>query len=148
MIRPCSVFLLLLTLAANVSATAEEFSPWRHGISTFGDFKYPADLDHFEYANPYAPKGGSLVLSTGLNFTSFTPFLSRGMFAAGILSPGMLYDGLFVRANDEPYTVYGNLAQRVRYAEDLSAVHIVLRDNAYWHDGVPITAGDVSRGAA
>ncbi len=133
---------LLLALAASCCAMAEN-GPWQHGVSMFDKFKYPPEFEHFEYANPDAPKGGTLVLSTGLNFTSFTPFLPRGMYAAGILSPGMLYDGLFVRANDEPYTIYGNLAERVRYADDLSTVEIRLRDGAYWHDGVPITARDV-----
>ncbi|XOV86352.1 MAG: extracellular solute-binding protein [Pseudomonadota bacterium] len=134
--------LLLWGLILSLSATAE-MGPWRHGISMFDNFKYGPEFLHFEYANPDAPKGGRIVLSTGLNFTSFTPFLPRGMYAPGILSPGVLYDGLFVRANDEPYTIYGNLAKEVRFEDDLSRVHIRLRENAYWHDGEPITARDV-----
>ena len=29
-----------------------------HGMSVFGDLKYPADFQHFDYVNPDAPKGG------------------------------------------------------------------------------------------
>ena len=116
---------------------------WQHGVSTFDEFKYGADFEHFDYADPDAPKGGALVLSTAVDYTNFTPFLPFGTPAAGMIAPGMLYDGLFVRANDEAYSVYGNLAKRVSFAADLSEVAVQLHDNAYWHDGVPITARDV-----
>ncbi len=133
-----------LTLLMFVLPAVAEDMAWQHGVSMFGKLKYPPDFRHFEYANPDAPKGGTLVLG-GTYFTSFTPFLYRGVYPRYMLTPppGPLYDSLFVRANDEPYSVYGNLARSIRFANDLGTVEIKLRDNAYWHDGVPITAQDV-----
>ena len=131
--------LALLAMPAPVAAAER----WQHGVSAFDEFKYGAEFEHFDYADPSAPKGGALVLSTAVDYTNFTPFLPFGTSAVGMIAPGMLYDGLFVRANDEAYSVYGNLAKRVSFAADLSEVAVQLHDNAYWHDGVPITARDV-----
>ena len=115
----------------------------RHGVAMFNDFKYPPDFTHFDYVNPNAPKGGTLVLGTANDFTSFTPHLNVGLTATGTLAPGMLYDALLVRAQDELATFYGNLAETVDYADDLKTARIRLRANAHWHDGEPITARDV-----
>ena len=134
---------LLLVVAGLPGVGAGEGGQWQHGVSTFDEFKYGADFEHFDYANPDAPKGGTLVLDTDLFFTTLTPFLPLGLPAIGAAAPGMLYDGLFVRANDELFTVYGNLAERVRFADDLSEVRVRLRPEAYWHDHAPITARDV-----
>lgn len=135
----------LVGLRAPPAVTAEadvEDGGWQHGVSMFDTYKYGPDFEHFDYVNPDAPKGGTLVL-TGSDFTSFTPFLPFGTAPIGAVSPGTLYDGLFVRANDEVFSVYGNLAERVRFADDLSEVLVRLRPGAHWHDGVPITAKDV-----
>ena len=120
----------------------ETDSRWQHGAALFGRLKYASDFLHFEYANPNAPKGGTLVLA-GVNFTSFTPLLFKGVYPFDALAGGKLYDSLFVRANDEPGSVYGNLAERIRIADDLSTVAIRIREGARWHDGVPMTAKDV-----
>ena len=137
-----NVFLLSAFAGLHPLIAAED-GQWEHGVSNFDEFKYGPDFEHFDYANPDAPKGGTLVLSTGLDFTSFTPFLPYGTSPAGALVPGTLYDPLFVRASDEAFSVYGNLAKRVRFADDLSEVAVQLHPDAYWHDGVPITARDV-----
>ena len=134
---------VLLLLACVQPAIADKEGQWQHGVSMFDEFKYGPDFEHFDYANPDAPKGGTLVLPTGYDYTSFTPFLPLGLPAIGAAAPGMLYDGLFVRANDEAFSVYGNLASRVKFADDLSEVVVQLRPEAYWHDRVPITAKDV-----
>jgi len=136
-----SFMLLLLLLCCSYAFSNER--QWQHGISIFDEFKYGEGFENFDYANPDAPKGGTLVLPTTNDFTSFTPFLPTGVPAVGALSPGMLYDALFVRANDEAFSIYGNLARRVSFSENLSEVMVELQPNAYWHDGEPITAADV-----
>ena len=135
--------LLLLLPALLQPAIADGQGQWQHGVSTFDEFKYGPDFEHFDYANPDAPKGGTLVLPVEYYFTGFTPYLPPGFPAIGAALPGMLYDGLFVRANDEAFSVYGNLAWRVKFADDLSEVVVQLHPRAYWHDRVPITAKDV-----
>ena len=136
------ITLSVLVLHCSLTIAADE-GEWQHGVSIFDEFKYGADFEHFDYANPHAPKGGTLVLPTTLDYTSFTPFLPRGIYAMGALAPGMLYDALFVRANDEAYSIYGNLARRVKFTDDLSEVVVQLHPEAYWHDGEPVTAEDV-----
>ena len=41
------------------AALAAQAEPERHGMSAFGDLKYPADFKHFDYVDPNAPKGGT-----------------------------------------------------------------------------------------
>ena len=78
----------------------------RHGISAFGDLKYPADFKHFDYVNADAPKGGRISqLGAGatLTFDSFNAFILKGDAAQGL---SLLFDSLMVRAYDEPDAVY------------------------------------------
>jgi microcin C transport system substrate-binding protein len=124
-----------------VSAQAAE-PVWRHGLSLFGDVKYPADFAHFDYVNPEAPKGGSvrqIALGTFDNFNLVTAGV-KGSLAAGI---DLIHDTLMASALDEVSTEYGLLAEAVTYPEDFSWVTYRLRPNARWHDGKPVTPEDV-----
>jgi microcin C transport system substrate-binding protein len=111
-----------------------------HAISLGGDIKYPADFTHFEYVNPDAPKGGDIVLGAIGNYDSFNSFIAEGAPPAGI---GLIYDTLVVGSQDEPFTMYGLLAESIEVPADKSYVQFVLREGAKWHDGVAITADDV-----
>jgi microcin C transport system substrate-binding protein len=128
----------LLVLAA-ASASAEP----RHGLSVFGDLKYPPDFQHFDYVNPEAPKGGRLALvgSGGTKtFDSFNNFILKGDRAQGL---EYLYDSLMVRAMDEPDAVYGLIAASADVAPDGKSVTFRLRPEAKFADGTPVTAEDV-----
>ncbi len=129
----------VLMLGAAMPAVAQEF---RHGLSTFGDLKYPADFKHFDYVNPNAPKGGRFSTYGGpLNsFDSFNPFILRGDSASGL---GMLFDTLMVRSGDEPDAMYGLVARDVAVAPDRLSVTFRLRPEAKFSDGSAITADDV-----
>ena len=117
---------------------------FEHGVSYFGQFKYPPDFDHFDYVNPDAPKGGTLVLESSSNWQTFNP---EGVATpgAGIImgSAPVLYDTLFVPADDELGAFYGSLAEAVMVADDFTWVRIRIRPEAHWHDGEPVTARDV-----
>ncbi|CDO58294.1 ABC transporter, periplasmic substrate-binding protein [Candidatus Phaeomarinobacter ectocarpi] len=145
-------------LAAAVSigfvlpSAAEELAPnggeWRHGISIFGDLKYPADFEHFDYANPEAPKGGELrLLPVGsymnqgfLTFDTLNLFVLKGMGAHGMR---LNFDTLMTRAWDEPDAMYGLAAEAAAIAPDNMSVAFRLRDNLTFHDGSKITSEDV-----
>lgn len=122
-----------------------ERATFRHGVSYFGDFKYPRGFRHFDYANPDAPKGGSLARSTAANFNSFTPLLNKGVGqpGGGVISEHFLYDSLFWPSDDEVGVYYGSLAREIAHADDYRWAFIRLRDEARWHDGVPVTARDI-----
>ena len=116
-------------------------SETRHGLSVFGDLKYPRGFEHFEYVNPDAPKGGTLRLSAAGTFYNLQPFIRQGGAAIGLTE--LIYDTLPTRAWDEPSALYGLLAETVELAEDKRWIEFVLRPEARWHDGEPVTADDV-----
>ena len=62
-------------------ALAQE-GPERHGMSAFGDLKYPAGFKHFDYVDPNAPKGGvfSQVGATRAFNQNFLTFNSLNIF--------------------------------------------------------------------
>ena len=141
---PTLALALALTGWPALPASEPDF---KHGVSFFGEFKYPADFDHFDYVDPDAPKGGMMVLATDDPWNSFTPYLHKGIVAPGVQhdfgSNPFFYDGLFTASDDEIGTFYGNLAEWVAIAEDFRRVRMRLRPEARWHDGVPVTARDV-----
>jgi microcin C transport system substrate-binding protein len=123
------------------AAHAQE-KAWRHGLSLFGDLKYPAGFKHFDYVNASAPKGGAVRLGGFGTFDNFNLVVSgvKGTIAAGI---NEIYDTLMVPASDEVSTEYGLLAESVSHPDDFSAVTYRLRAGAKWHDGKPVTPDDV-----
>lgn len=129
-------------MALCLGAAAAEAAP-RHGISAFGDLKYPADFTHFDYVNPDAPKGGRIAtigpaaIST---FDSFNGYILKGDPAQGL---GLLFDSLMAPANDEPGSLYGLVAKDVDLADDRKSVTFTLRPEASFSDGSPLTAEDV-----
>ena len=136
-------FLLLALLLPALAATAASAAERRHGLSIFGDLKYPADFKHFEYVNPNAPKGGRLVKIGSFAiapFNSFNPFILRGDYPQGY---NLTYDSLMSRALDEPDSVYGLVAHSVEVADDKSSATFYMRPEARFSDNSPLTAEDV-----
>jgi microcin C transport system substrate-binding protein len=132
--------MVALALLAAAPAGAEP----RHGISLFGDLDYPADFKHFAYVEPTAPKGGTLRLAAAGSFDSLQGFIRKGRPAQGLTTQdSYIHDRLTVPAEDEPATRYGLLAQTIELAPDGRWIEFVLRPEARWHDGRPITADDV-----
>lgn len=128
-------------LAARAQPASAE-PAWRHGLSLFGDLKYPAGFSRFDYVNPDAPKGGLARQSTIGSFDNFNLVVAgvKGSLAAGI---GLVYDTLMTSALDEVSAEYGLLAESVRHPDDHSWVTYRLRAAAKWHDGMPVTPEDV-----
>lgn len=110
-----------------------------------GDLKYPPDFTHFGYVNPNAPKGGTLQLAEIGGFDSLNPFIIKGSPAAGLsyLGQSFLYDSLMEQSTDEPFSMYGLLAESVEHPQDNTWVAFTLRKQARWADGVPITSADI-----
>src|SRR5712671_1635240 len=144
---------LLLGAAALASTIARpalaEEEPERHGMSAFGDLKYPAGFKHFEYVNPNAPKGGlfSQVGATRafnqnfLTFNSLNIFILKGDGAQGM---ELTFASLMARAEDEPDALYGLAARAVQISPDGLTYRFLLRPMINFHDGSPLTAHDVA----
>jgi microcin C transport system substrate-binding protein len=124
-----------------VAASAQDDgTPWMHGINTDGDpMKYAEGFPYFDYVNPDAPKGGLVRFAALGTFDTLNDAAPQGT-PAGV---GLIYDGLMTGTLDEPLAQYGLLAERLRHANDYSWATFKLREDAYWHDGVPITVEDV-----
>ncbi|MDU6672455.1 MAG: extracellular solute-binding protein, partial [Bradyrhizobium sp.] len=130
-------------------AMAAEFGADSHGMSAFGDLKYPADFPHFDYVNPDAPKGGMFSLIPSVRaynqsyqtFNSFNAYVLKGEGAQGM---DMTFATLMVRATDEPDAVYGLVAKSVAISPDKLTYRFTLRPEARFHDGSKITAHDVA----
>ena len=115
---------------------------WRHGLSLFGDLKYPVDFKRFDYVNARAPKAGAVRMLAPGTYDNFNMVVAglKGQIAAGI---EQVYDTLMAPAMDEVSTEYGLLADAASHPEDFSSVTYRLRGDAKWHDGQPVTPDDV-----
>ncbi|WP_461534606.1 extracellular solute-binding protein [Spongorhabdus nitratireducens] len=145
----CFLFLQPLAVTANESDTvtgeqkADAASPvtTSHAISLHGQPKYNNDFRHFGYANPDAPKGGTLKLALTGTFDSFNPWISKGN-ATGVVY--LVYETLMVRSWDEPLSKYGVLVQKIERPVDNSWIAFNINPEARFHDGHPVTAEDVA----
>ncbi len=133
--------LAAIFFVSGLSVGAAQDTPvWRHATALIGEPKYPPDFKHFDYVNPDAPKGGVVRLSATGGFDTLNPILPKGNPAPGL---GLIYDTLMTPSLDEPSTMYGLLADAMRYPDDYSSVTFRLRPEAKWHDGTAITPADV-----
>jgi microcin C transport system substrate-binding protein len=124
-------------------ARAESSEPqWRHGLSLFGDLKYPPGFRHFDYVNPQAPKGGSVRFVAAGTFDNFNAAVAgvRGLLAA---AAGTICDTLMVPSLDEASAHYGLIAEAVSHPPNFASTSFRLRAGARHHDGQPITVEDV-----
>lgn len=128
---------MALALAA-LPARAEMITS--HGISTFGDLKYPADFPHLDYVNPDAPKGGEMSVWAFGSFDSMNPYTLKGR-AAGLSN--VFFESLLTGTADEIGAAYCLLCESLTYPEDRSEVTFTLREGITFSDGTPLTAQDV-----
>ncbi|KWE91014.1 peptide ABC transporter substrate-binding protein [Burkholderia ubonensis] len=134
--RAAAALLMQAVLAASAAHAA-------HAIAQYGEPKYPPGFAHFDYVNPDAPKGGTLVLANPTRLTSFdkfNPFTMRGNAAPGI---EMLFESLATGSLDEPASAYGLLADDIAVAPDRLSVTFHLNPRAHFSNGDPVTAADV-----
>jgi microcin C transport system substrate-binding protein len=125
----------------SVAARADD-KAWKHGLSLFGDVKYPADFKHFEYVKADAPQGGTVRMSGFGTFDNFNEVVAlvKGNLAMGT---NFINESLMTPSYDEVSTEYGLLADAVRHADDYSWVTYRINAKAKWWDGKPLTVDDV-----
>ncbi len=127
----------LLSFGVAFSAQADT----AHGIAMYGAPALPPDFVSLPYADPDAPKGGRLVMGNSGGFDSLNPFILKGTPPWQLRFLG--YDSLMGRSLDEPFTLYGLLAESVAVPEDRKWVEFTLRPEARFSDGSPVTVEDV-----
>ena len=136
---------LASVLAAHSLTAATDAPPLdtrpRHGIAMHGQPAMPAGFDHFTYANPDAPKGGRLVQGVLGSFDSLNPLIVKGVAVQQIR--GYVFESLMARGYDEPFTLYGLLADTVETNDARDYVTFHLRPEARFSDGQAVSAADV-----
>jgi microcin C transport system substrate-binding protein len=136
-------------LHVDAAAAAEEGGGEAHGLSVFGDLKYPVDFQHFDYVNLDAPKGGVISFLPAVRaynqsyftFNSLNAFILKGEGAQGM---DLTFATLMARAGDEPDAVYGYAAKSVQVSPDKRIYRFTMRPEAQFHDGSRLTAQDVA----
>lgn len=128
----------LMTATAQVTVTTS--------IALIGKPKYAAGFDHYDYANPKAPKGGTLRLAAIGTYDNFNRYADRGVAAAGTGTPGdvnYIYDSLLDSSLDEISSCYPLIADKIEYPADFSWIIFHINPKARMQDGKKITADDV-----
>ena len=111
-----------------------------HGISTFGDLKYPENFKHLDYVNPKAPKGGEFSTWAFGTFDSLSPYILKGNSARGST---LFFESLMTGTADEPDSMYGLLAETIEYPENRQWAIFNINPDAKFSDGTSVTADDV-----
>ena len=136
--RPLSSVIAGITLFLGTLQVQAESA---HGIAMYGEPALPPDFVSLPYANPDAPKGGKVVFGNTGGFNSLNPFVQKGT------APWQLrfwtHESLLGRSWDEPFSLYGLLAESVETAADRSWVEFTLNEDARFSDGSPVTVEDV-----
>ncbi|MCP4824134.1 MAG: ABC transporter substrate-binding protein [Shimia sp.] len=119
----------------------QTFAEAQHGIAMYGEPALPQDFVSLPYANPDAPKGGRVVTGNGGSFDSLNPFVRKGDVPWQLRF--FAVESLMGRNWDEPFALYGLLAESIETPEDRSWVEFTLREEARFSDGSPVTVEDV-----
>lgn len=130
----------LVALAFALAAAPLAAQP-THGIAMYGEPALPPDFVSLPYANPDAPKGGRIVLGESGGFDSLNPFILKGNPPSGLAA--LTVETLMGRSYDEPFSLYGLLAESVETDAARSYVAFTLREGARFSDGSPVTPEDV-----
>ena len=139
---------LLAACVFLLSPLLKAFAEPTHGIAMHGEPALPADYKHMPYVNPDAPKGGNIVHGVMGTFDSVNPFILKSFRtnARGSHDPllgHLVFEPLMFRSRDEPFTMYGLIAEYVEWPDDRSWIEFTLNPKAKWSDGKPITVEDV-----
>lgn len=112
-----------------------------HAIAMYGEPALPPDFVSLPHVNPDAPKGGRIVFGEAGSFDSMNPFILKGRAPAGLSA--LTVESLMGRSYDEPFTLYGLLAESVTTDPARTYAEFTLREEARFSDGSPVTVEDV-----
>lgn len=117
----------------------------QHGIAMHGQPALPVNFDHLPYAHAQAPKGGRIIYGVLGTFDTLNPYAVRGVAAQGLTPPlGLVVQSLMMRSADEPFTLYGSIAETIDVPDDRSFVIFRINPKAKFSDGQPVTSEDIA----
>ena len=121
-----------LSLASAIGLSGAGMAQPMHGIAMHGEPALGPDFTHLPYANPDAPTGGRIVTGETGSFDSLNPHIRAGSVPWQLRL--LAYESLLGRSWDEPFTLYGLLAESVEVAPDHAWVEFILRPEARFSD--------------
>ncbi len=130
-----------LTSLPILFASTLAFAEPMHGIAMYGDPALGEDFVSLPYANPDAPKGGAMVTAEVGSFDSLNPYTDSGTVPWQISY--LTGESLMGRSLDEPFSLYGLLAESIETGPNREWVEFTLRPEAAFSDGSPVTVEDV-----
>lgn len=139
MLKRLFFFLSMIILLDSVVMAKPEYGIAMHGKPKYGP------KDSFDYVNVDAPKGGEFRGGAVGTFDAYNPFVIKGNAPVGLnmLTPALVFETLMLRSTDEPFSLYGRVAETVEMAPDRSSIQFNLNPAAKWPDGKPVTVEDV-----
>ena len=135
-IRTLLVGGMLVALINSVAYAAPQ-----HGIAMHGEPALAADFKNLPYVNPDAPQGGTLRQAITGTFDSTSPFIVKGTAAIGVRT--YVFESLLGRNWDEPFSLYGLLAESIDVSDDRQTFTFKIRPEAKFSDGKSVNAADV-----
>ena len=136
MIRRSFLFAASLLFTSSLALAAP-----KHGIAMQGEPALPPDFKNLPYVNPDAPQGGQLRQAATGTFDSVNPFIVKGSSATGVRT--FVFESLLGRNWDEPFALYGLLAESIDVSDDRQTFTFKIRPEAKFSDGTPVTSDDV-----
>ena len=137
-----------LTAAFLLAGSASTLAEPKYGIAMQGEPELPAGFTHFRYANPDAPKGGNVTYCVVGSFDNLNPFIIKSLrtTARGMIDTiygNLVFEPLMQRNYDEPFGLYGLLADSVDMDPERKWIEFHIDPKAKWSDGQPVTPEDV-----
>lgn len=137
-----------LTAAFLLACSSPALAEPKHGIAMQGEPELPAGFTHFPYANPDAPKGGNVTYCVVGSFDNLNPFIIKSLrtTARGMIDTiygNLVFEPLMQRNYDEPFGLYGLLADSVDMDPERKWIEFHIDPKAKWSDGQPVTPEDV-----
>jgi len=133
--------LMLQIVAAPILTILPSVAETVHGISMHGVPELGPNFTHLPYVNPRAPKGGRITLGVFGSYNSLNPLIIRGVAPPAIR--GLVYESLMTRNGNEPFSLYGLIAEKLEVPDDRSWVIFHINPSAQFSDGKPVTSADV-----
>ncbi len=133
--------LSLLSILVLTSIASLGLAQPRHGIAMYGEPALAENYGHLPYVNPNAPKGGRIENGQAGSFDSLNPWIVKGRAPWDIRS--LVYEPLMGRNWDEPFSLYGLLAESIETSPERDWVEFTLNPKAKFSNGNPVTIEDV-----
>jgi len=133
--------LVFFIILQNVIFTFSASSEPSHGIAMYGDPQLPHDFVSLPYVSTNSKTGGVLIYGERGGFDSMNPYIRKGRSPWGVRAH--VVESLMGRNWDEPFSLYGLLAESIEVGPNREWVEFALRPEAKFSDGSSVTVEDV-----